>query len=83
MYSYAKDDEREQSALGRFELVCEAYISGNDEQREIILSFLTETERQQFLVGCGLYRIFTDQQYCNAVKNAIGEQIYKDAHKGM
>lgn len=83
MYNYPTKEEREQSAMGRFELVCEAYINGTSKQREVILSCLTETERQQFLVGCGLYHMFTDHRYYNAIKKAVGERIYKDAHPEM
>ena len=48
MYKLLTKEEQESTALGRFELVCEAYINGNQQQREIILSMLNESERQTF-----------------------------------
>jgi hypothetical protein len=74
-------EERESSAMGRFELVCEAYSDASELQRSRMLALLNEDERQVFLKGCGLYRIFRDQRLYDAIKSAVGEQIYKDAHK--
>ena len=74
-------DERETSAMGRFELVCEAFIDGNQQQREIILSMLDERDRETFLKGCGLYRMFTDYRFYNAVEKAVGEQVYNELRK--
>lgn len=74
-------DEREASAMGRFELVCEAFIDGSQQQRETILSMLDEHDRETFLKGCGLYRMFTDQRFYNAVEKAVGEQIYHELHQ--
>lgn len=74
-------DEREASAMGRFELVCEAFINGSQQQREIILSMLDEHDRETFLKGCGLYRMFTDQLFYNAVEKAVGEQVYSEFQK--
>lgn len=79
-YKQPTRQEREQSAAGRFELVCEAYSNANELQRSRMIAMLSEDERQTFLKGCGLYRIFRDQRLYDAIKNAIGEKIYKDAH---
>lgn len=79
-YKQPTREEREQSAEGRFELVCEAYSNANELQRSRMIAMLSEDERQTFLKGCGLYRIFRDQRLYDAIKNAIGEKIYKDAH---
>lgn len=81
--SYIKpnNSEREKSAHGRFELMCERFINGNDRDRRIILSFLNEDEKHIFLVNCGLYRLFRDQKFYNAIKKAVGEQLYNDYHK--
>lgn len=79
-YKQPTREEREQSAAGRFELVCEAYSNANELQRSRMIAMLSEDERQTFLKGCGLYRIFRDQRLYDAIKNAIGEKIYKDAH---
>lgn len=48
-YQYPTKAEREKTALGRFGIICEAYIYGNQKQKEIILSMLEEDERQTFL----------------------------------
>ena len=73
-----ENDARRNSELGRFEIVCELYINGNDEQRRIILNALNEEERKTFLQGAGLYRLLTDERYYNAVRNAVGEQVYAE-----
>ena len=48
------DDKREQSAIGRFEIICEKYLQGPETVRQVILEMLDPEERQTFLVGCGL-----------------------------
>lgn len=73
-------EERESSAMGRFELVCEAYSNANELQRRKMLALLSDEERRVFLEGCGLYRIFRDQRLYDAIKKAVGERIYKDIH---
>lgn len=73
-------EERESSPAGRFELVCEAYSNANELQRARMLELLSADERQTFLKGCGLYRIFRDQRLYDAIKKAVGERIYKDIH---
>lgn len=80
MYNPVSNEKREQNAAGRFELICERYINGNERDRQIILSFLNDDEKQQFLIGCGLYHMFTDQRYFDIIKQAVGERIYKDCH---
>lgn len=81
MYRHPTKEDRESTAMGRFELVCEAYINGNQRQRDTILSMLDESERQIFLTGCGLYHLFTDQRFYDAVKKSVGEQIYNEMHR--
>ncbi len=71
-------EAREQSALGRFEIVCEMYIDGSDEVKELILSLFSEEEKKIFLEGCGLYHLFTDSAFYNAAKTALAEQLYKE-----
>ena len=75
---YIDNKAREQSAMGRFEIMCERYINGSNRDREIILSFLTEDEKQTFLLGCGLYHLFTDKQFYEETRSSIGDQIYRD-----
>lgn len=74
------DSLREQSAMGRFEIMCERYIYGNERIRQAILSALSPEDQHTFLLGVGLYRLFTDQRYYAAVRDALGEQFWNDAH---
>lgn len=80
-YCYLTKAEREKTAMGRFEIMCETYINGTQKQKETILAMLEEGERQTFLTGCGLYHMFTDQRFYDAVKKAVGERIYNECHK--
>lgn len=80
-YRYPTKAEREKTAMGRFEVMCETYINGNQKQKETILSMLEEGERKTFLTGCGLYHMFTDQRVYDAVQKAVGEQIYNVCHE--
>lgn len=73
--------EREKLPLGRFEIIAEKYLYGNNRDREIILSFLEDHEKQVFLNAVGLYHLFTDQNFYNSVRNAVGKRIYDDFHK--
>ena len=72
--------KREKSSLGRFEIIAEAYIYGTEKQREIILSFLDEKEKKTFLEGVGLFKMFIQPDFYNAVCNAVGERIYIENH---
>lgn len=74
-------DPREDSGAGRFELVCEAFDMANEVQRKRMLAMLDEADRKQFLIGCGLYRMFRDQRLYKAVQTAICEEIWQEAHK--
>lgn len=74
-------DPREDSGAGRFELVCEAFNRSNELQRKRMLEMLDEADRKQFLIGCGLYRLYRDQRLYKAVQTAIGEEIWREAHK--
>lgn len=76
------DSLREQNPMGRFEIMCEKYIDGSERIRNAILSALSPEDQQTFLIGVGLYRLFTDQAYYRAVRDALGEQIWKEMHKG-
>ena len=67
--------------LGRFELVCERYIFGTSEERKIILSIFDEEEKETFLQGCGLYHLFTDEDFYNKNCSAMGNQLYAELHK--
>lgn len=80
-YQYPTKAEREKTAMGRFGIICETYIYGNQKQKEIILSMLEEGERQTFLTGCGLFHMFIDQKFYDSVKKAVCEQIYNDCQQ--
>ena len=71
---------REQTAMGRFELICERYINATERERNIILSFLDEKDRQIFLNGCGLYHLFTDETFYKTIQQAICEKIWESEH---
>lgn len=73
--------EREKSAQGRFEIIAERYIFGNEKDREIILSFFDEKEKEVFMYSVGLYRLFCDQYYYDSIKKAVGDKLYEDLHK--
>ena len=75
------DDKREQSAIGRFEIICEKYLQGPETVRQVILEMLDPEERQTFLVGCGLYHLFTDAILYRAMKTAMGETLYEELKK--
>ena len=79
-YARPTDAEREQSAHGRFEIICERYIEGPDQVRQVILAALNPEDRQTFLIGCGLYHLFTDQRLYDATKKAMGMQLYEELH---
>ncbi len=79
------ESEKDMSIEGmkRFEEMCRTYLNGNDRTRRIILSFLSEEEKQTFLEGCGLYHLFTDENYYKIVRQSIGAQLYNDFHKAQ
>lgn len=67
--------------MKRFEEMCRTYLNGNDRTKRIILSFLNDEEKKTFLEGCGLYHLFTDENYYKIVRQSIGKQLYNDFHK--
>ena len=75
------NEEREKSAIGRFEIIAERYIFGNERDRKIILSFFDDKEKEIFLRSVGLYHLFCDQRFFDAVKKAVGDKLYEDLHK--
>ena len=75
------NEEREKKPLGRFEIMCEKYIFGTEQERNIILSFLNEEEKQTFLLGVGYYKLFTNEDFYNSVRDCLAERIYNENHK--
>ena len=47
---------------------------------EALKPVLTADEIHGLKCYVGLFHMFTDQRYFEAVKNAVGEQIYKDVY---
>ena len=72
--------EKEKTALGRFEIIAERYVKGTQEEKDLILSFFNEKEQYEFLKGVGYYRLFTAPRYYKAVRSALCEVIYKEAN---
>ena len=75
------NSEREKSPLGRFEIIAERYIYGTENERKIILGFLSDTEKETFLNAVGLYHLFTDQYFYDTIRDILGKKIYEDLHK--
>ena len=77
------NEEREKSAIGRFEIIAERYIFGNERDRKIIPSFFDfdDKEKEIFLRSVGLYHLFCDQRFFDAIKKAVGDKLYEDLHK--
>lgn len=67
-------------AYKRFEDMARIYLNGNEAVRKTILSFLSEKEKKVFLNGVGFYHLYTDQRFYDAVKSALGKQIYNELH---
>lgn len=75
-------EEKEKDPLGRFEIMAEQYMTGSEKQREIILSFFQDpVERKTLLEGFGLYHLFRDKRLYDAMKKAVGEQLWQDFHQ--
>lgn len=58
--------------------VAQLFINGNDAQKQAILSCFDEDEKRVFLLGVGAIRLFNDQKYFNAVRDAVCERVYND-----
>ena len=73
--------EREKIPLGRFEIIAERYIYGTEAERQVILGFLNENEKETFLSATGLYHLFTDQYFYDTIRDIIGKKIYEDFNR--
>lgn len=67
--------------MERFEEICRLYINSSDAVKNTILSMLDENQKQTFLEGVGLYKMFTQPDFYEAVQNAIGKQLYEEFNK--
>lgn len=63
--------------------VAMTYNNAPDHQKEIILDAITEilgVTKESFILFAGYTKLFSDQNYYNAVRKAIGETIWKNSH---
>lgn len=74
------DSLREQNPMGRFEIICETYLSGTEKTRDIIMENIPTEDRDAFLAGVGLYHLLTDEAFFRSVCEALAEQFWNDAH---
>ncbi|MCD7724920.1 MAG: hypothetical protein LUI12_05120 [Clostridiales bacterium] len=74
-------DKLDFDSIRRFEMMAERYIKGSQLERQIILSFLNETEKKTFLEGVGFIRLFTDEYFYKSVRAAVCKQLWKSTHK--
>ena len=56
-------------------------VRGTEAERQIILSFLSESEKETFLNAVGLYHLFTDQYFYNTIRSVVGKKIYEELRK--
>jgi hypothetical protein len=73
-----KRDERENSALGRLEIVAETYLRGDNRVKKLVLSFLEDNEKDLFLEYVGMYHLLTDKRFHDVACKTVGEQLYKE-----
>ena len=69
---------REDTPLGRFEIICEAYLYGGEDARKTILSHIPTNDRKTFLKGVGLYHLLTNKWFFDKVCDAMEEQFRKE-----
>lgn len=68
------------SAKEMGQVVAMAYINGDDEQRNAILSVFDENEKEIFLNGVGAIRLMNDQKYYDAVQGEMAMQVWNEAN---
>lgn len=62
----------------RFEEMCRAYIDAGTEQKKAALSLLNDQERRALLQSVAIYRIMTEPDRYEAVKNALSAEVYRE-----
>lgn len=72
------DAERAQTPYGRFEIMCDRYIHGTEAEKAVILNSLTQEEQLVFLMGAGLYHLFTDSRFYDETVNALAIVLYEE-----
>ena len=60
--------------------VANRYLHGGQLEQETILSCFPGPERNVFLRFVGLYKMFCDQKYYDAVKGAVCARIMKEIY---
>ena len=62
----------------RFEEMCRAYIDAETEQKKAALALLNEQERRALLQGVAIYRLMTEPDRYEAVRNALAAEVYRE-----
>ena len=68
-------------AYKKFEDMCKAYLDADDEHRKAALDLLNEQERKALLCGVAVYRLMTESDRYEAVKNAMATEIYNELRR--
>lgn len=67
--------------MERFEQICKMYLKSNDKVKEVILNQLNEEQRQTFLQGLSYYKLFTQPDFYESVKDTVGKMVYEELNK--
>ena len=67
--------------MERFEQMCKIYLEGSDSVKEIILNQLDEEQRQTFLKGVSWYKLFTQPDFYEAVRDTVSEMVYEEFNR--
>lgn len=70
--------EGENTAMGRLERMCKAFVEGTVNQQSAILTQLNDEEKEIFGKACFFYRLQNDEQFRNDVMNYMGERWYHE-----
>lgn len=73
-----KTAEKPMSADEMGIVIANRYLHGGYRKQQIILSCFTDEEKEVFLRFIGIYKMFCDQAYYDAVKKAVIERICKE-----
>ena len=71
-------------AMKRMEDFAKTILYANHSQQEKVWQALEQTLTKDEISGLkryvGLFHMFTDQRFYDAVKKSVGEQLYKELH---
>lgn len=65
--------------MKRFETVAKAFINAPKETQDKVLEMMNDQEREIFLEGVGLYKVFTDELYYKKIETAVLKEIMERA----